>query len=94
MNNFKEIEKRVTNIVNKVDPDNLVSYGAPVDEYQTQVHHIISILSRIKDKTLWEKEFHQTFFPKERGDIQENKQNIKQLTDLIKSEFPTGVRLS
>lgn len=93
MTGFKQIEKKVTEIVNKVDPDNLVSYGAPEDEYLTQVHRVISILTRVKDHTVWQKEFSKVFFVAQNNITPESEQKISQLTDLLKVEFPHGINL-
>lgn len=87
---FKATEKKIIEIVNRVDPDNLVSYGAPSDEYLTQVHKIISIISGEKDKSLWEDELYKAFFPKIEYQPAGSHNKIKKLSDTLKAAFPEG----
>ncbi len=89
--NFNEVEKRVSDIVNKIDPDNLVSFGAPADEYLTQIHKVISIISNIKDQNLWEEELIKVFFPKVEYRPQASIDKVKELYIALQKTFPQGI---
>lgn len=91
---FKEVEKKVTEIVNKIDPDNLVSFGAPNDEYLTQVHKVISILSKVNDQSLWEKEIFNVFFPMPEYNPSDAQDKIAKLSASLKDAFPEGVKVN
>ena len=93
MHKFKNIKREVTEIVNDIDPDNLTHYGAPADEYSTQVHNIISLLSREKRPDVWEDEIRKIFFVQgyEPEDAQEK---IKRLVEKLKEILPNGISLS
>ena len=91
---FKEVEKKVKEIINGVDPDNLVGSGAPEDEYLTQVHKIISVLLRTHDQELWEKEIFNVFFPKPEYNPVDAKDKIARLNSELKTAFPEGIKVS
>ena len=92
--NFKEAENKVTEIVNKVDPDNLVNFGAPADEYLKQVHNIISLISKVKDANVWESEIFKIFFPSADNRPEDAEDKIKNLTDALKADFPEGIQVT
>lgn len=89
--NFNEVEKKVIKIVNEIDPDNLVSFGAPADEYLTQVHKIIGIITNVKDQNLWEREFIKVFFPKAEHRTKISLDKIKELAIALQEAFPQGI---
>jgi predicted O-linked N-acetylglucosamine transferase (SPINDLY family) len=40
---FKEIKDKITLVVNKYDPENLIAIGAPADEYDDYILKIVSL---------------------------------------------------
>lgn len=93
MANFKDIERKIIELVNKIDPDDLIGCGAPPDEYLSQVHSIINILTRNKNQEEWEVEIFKVFFPHSNYQPSDAKEKIKNLTLVIKTEFPEGLFL-
>ena len=90
MTSFKHIEQTVTELVNTIDPDNLTNYGAPADEYSSQVHRIISLLSKNKQQDEWESEIYKLFFASGHEPTGA-KEKIKRLTEALKELFPQGL---
>lgn len=61
LTDYKEMYKKVQQVINSVDPVGLVSGGAPEDEYDSQVNKIITLLQTdLEIETLTE-EIHKIF---------------------------------
>lgn len=84
--------KKIINIVNVIDPDNLINCGAPIDEYLVQVHKVISLLSRNKNTEKWENEIYFIFFNKN-YQPKGSKEKISKLVFCLKEKFPLGINI-
>ena len=62
-NEYQKIITEIQSIINKYDPWELISIGAPDDEYSTQINQIIRALKELKTEDEIAKEIEKIFTP-------------------------------
>jgi hypothetical protein len=81
MNNLSELKEKIKVCVNKIDPWDLISMGAPDDEYDSYTNQIVSMVVNNKpNQVCLEKYLYELFKTKE---FKLGEDGIKELTEKI-----------
>ena len=84
LSDYKELYKKVQEIVNDVDPVGLIGGGAPQDEYDSQINKILSLLQKDPEISVLTNEIHKIFVESFGEEMAGDKTKYAQIGEKIK----------